>query len=87
MEWVETLPFTKSIKLLCFCKDKDPRHPAQIFPHGMVTISNYILLLGKFRLALGVDEQPPVTRGMAMNDVQLSVTCAACFSSLWFVPA
>ena len=66
MEWVETLLLIliKSIKLLCFCKDKDPKHPEQIFPHGMVTISNYILLLGKFRSALGVNEQPPVTRGM-----------------------
>lgn len=63
MEWVETLPLIKSIKLLCFCKDKHPRHPEQIFPHRMVTISNYIQLLGKFRSALGVNEQSPITRG------------------------
>ena len=57
----ETLPFIKSIKVLCVCKDKDPKHPEQTFAHGMVTTGNNILLLGKFRSALGVNEQPPVT--------------------------
>lgn len=83
MGWVETLLLTliEPIKLLCFSKDKDPKHPEEIFPHGMVTISNNILLLGKFRSALGVNEQPPVTRAMAMNDVQLPMTCGAYSSS------
>ena len=57
----ETLPLIKSIKVLCIYKDKDPKHPKQTFPRGMVTTSNNILLLGKFRSALGVNEQPPVT--------------------------
>lgn len=56
----ETLPLIKSIKVPCVCKDKDPKHPEQIFPHGMVTTSNNILLLGKFRSALGVNKQPLV---------------------------
>lgn len=62
MQWAETLTLIliKSIKLLCFCKGKDPRHPEQTFPHGKFGISNYILLLGKFRSAVGVNEQPPV---------------------------
>lgn len=60
MQWAETLPIIKSIKLLCFCKDKDRRNPEQTFPHGKFDISNYILLLGKFRSAVEVNEQPPV---------------------------
>ena len=58
----ETLPLIKSIKVLCIYKDKDPKHPKQTFPHGMVTTCNNILLqLGKFRSALGVNKQPLVT--------------------------
>lgn len=62
MQWAETWPLIliKSIKLLCFCKGQDPRHPEQTFPHGKLGVSNYIQLLGKFRSAVGVSEQPPV---------------------------
>lgn len=53
----------------------------------MVTISNHIPLLSMSRSALGVNEQPPVTRGVAMNDVELPMTCGAYFSSPWLVTA
>lgn len=83
-----SLTLIKSIQLSYFCKDKDPKHPEQIFPHGTVTISNYILLLGKLRSVLGVSEYPPVTRGMGKKMCStLLMTREAYFGTHWFVTA